>query len=79
MTCLWVVSKYLSFFFVFFLLFRLSIMFVFGFRYSPGMLRTDSLGRSHRSKIGKARLKYAIDESKRILGIPDDYLLGIVS
>lgn len=49
------------------------------FRYSPGMLRTDSLGRSHRSKIGKSRLKYAIEESKRILGVPDDYLLGIVS
>ncbi|CAM9994764.1 unnamed protein product, partial [Sphacelaria rigidula] len=46
--------------------------------YSPGMLRTDSLGRSHRSKIGKSRLKYAIEESKRILGVPDDYLLGIV-
>lgn len=29
--------------------------------------------------MGKARLKYAIEESKRILGIPEDYLLGIVS
>jgi phosphoserine aminotransferase len=36
------------------------------------------LGRSHRSKIGKARLQLAIDETKRILGIPDDYLVGIV-
>ena len=39
---------------------------------------TASLGRSHRSKLGKARLKKAIDDSKRILGLPDDYLLGIV-
>ena len=39
----------------------------------------ESLGRSHRSSVGKARLKYAIEESKRILGVPDDYLLGIVS
>lgn len=35
-------------------------------------------GRSHRSKIGKERLAYAIDETKRILGIPEDYLVGIV-
>ncbi|CAM9991084.1 unnamed protein product [Laminaria digitata] len=46
--------------------------------WSPSQLKTESLGRSHRSKVGKARLKYAIEESKRILGIPDDYLLGIV-
>mmetsp|Transcript_44914 Transcript_44914/g.54416 ORF Transcript_44914/g.54416 Transcript_44914/m.54416 type:complete len:426 (-) Transcript_44914:75-1352(-) len=37
-----------------------------------------TLGRSHRSKIGKERLALAISESKRILGVPDDYLLGIV-
>ena len=42
-------------------------------------LPLSSLGRSHRSKLGKARLKKAIDDSKRILGVPDDYLLGIVS
>jgi len=36
------------------------------------------LGRSHRSKLGKAKLKFAIEESKRILGLPSDYLLGIV-
>jgi phosphoserine aminotransferase len=41
-------------------------------------LSTDTLGRSHRSSIGKATLKKAIDESKRLLGLPDDYLLGIV-
>lgn len=40
--------------------------------------RTDSLGRSHRSKLGKARLNKAIEDTKRILEVPDDYLCGIV-
>ncbi|WP_299324606.1 phosphoserine transaminase [Parasphingopyxis sp.] len=46
--------------------------------WSLDKLSTDSLGRSHRSKLGKARLKYAIDLSREILGIPDNYLIGIV-
>ena len=41
-------------------------------------LKTDSLGRSHRSKVGKARLKYAIDLSRDLLGVPEDYLVGIM-
>ncbi len=36
------------------------------------------LGRSHRSKIGKARLKDAIDRTRALLGVPDDYRIGIV-
>ncbi len=36
------------------------------------------MGRSHRSATGKGRLKYAIDLSRELLGIPDDYLIGIV-
>jgi phosphoserine aminotransferase len=36
------------------------------------------VGRSHRSKIGKARLKAAIDQTREMLGVPDDYLVGIV-
>lgn len=36
------------------------------------------LGRSHRAKGGKAKLKEVIDRSKAILGIPSDYVLGIV-
>lgn len=36
------------------------------------------LGRSHRSKLGKSRLKLAIDDTKRILEVPKDYLVGIV-
>jgi phosphoserine aminotransferase len=36
------------------------------------------MGRSHRSKIGKERLALAISETKRILGVPEDYHVGIV-
>src|SRR5690606_21982121 len=36
------------------------------------------LGRSHRAKEGKARLKLAIDKTKEILGVPKDYLCAIV-
>ena len=46
--------------------------------YDLSLLRTDVLGRSHRSKLGKARLKKAIDDTRRILGVPSDYLIGIV-
>lgn len=41
-------------------------------------LNADVLGRSHRSLPGKARLKRAIDETRDILELPDDYLIGIV-
>jgi len=37
------------------------------------------LGRSHRSKPGKAKLKYAIDKTREVLGVPDDYRIGIVA
>ncbi len=36
------------------------------------------LGRSHRAKLGKAKLKEAIDKTREILGVPDDYRIGIV-
>ncbi len=36
------------------------------------------LGRSHRATEGKERLKLAIDTTKTVLGIPADYLVGIV-
>jgi phosphoserine aminotransferase len=40
---------------------------------------TDAvLGRSHRSKAGKAKLKRALDLTREILGVPADYRIGIV-
>ncbi|MBF6602943.1 MAG: phosphoserine transaminase [Sphingorhabdus sp.] len=46
--------------------------------WSLDKINTVAMGRSHRSATGKARLKYAIDLSRELLGIPDDYLIGIV-
>lgn len=46
--------------------------------WSLDKLKTASLGRSHRSAEGKGRLKYAIDLSRDLLGVPDDYLVGIM-
>lgn len=46
--------------------------------YALSNLRSDVLGRSHRSKLGKSRLKKAIEDTKHLLGVPDDYLVGIV-
>jgi phosphoserine aminotransferase len=40
---------------------------------------TDAvLGRSHRSKVGKAKLKRAIDLTRDVLQVPADYRIGIV-
>ncbi len=41
-------------------------------------LSSAVLGRSHRSKLGKGRLKDAIDRTRAVLGVPDDYLIGIM-
>jgi phosphoserine aminotransferase len=41
-------------------------------------LKTDTLGRSHRAKPGKARLKRAIDLTREVLEVPADYRVGIV-
>ncbi|MFW2541717.1 phosphoserine transaminase [Primorskyibacter sp. 2E107] len=41
-------------------------------------LQGAALGRSHRAKIGKDKLKAAIEETREILGIPADYHIGIV-
>ncbi len=46
--------------------------------WSVNALASAFLGRSHRSKPGKARLKQAIDLSKQLAGMPADYLLGIM-
>ena len=37
-----------------------------------------SLGRSHRSRLGKSRLQYAIDLTRSLLQVPADYRIGIV-
>src|SRR6201984_521852 len=37
-----------------------------------------ALGRSHRAKVGKAKLKLAIDLTREVLGVPADYRIGIV-
>lgn len=46
--------------------------------YALSALPTDSLGRSHRAKIGKARLAEAIERTRALLGVPADYRIGIV-
>ena len=46
--------------------------------WTPQNLPTTLLGRSHRSKPGKARLKRAIDLTREVLEVPADYRIGIV-
>jgi len=46
--------------------------------WSASALDDAVLGRSHRSAEGKAKLKEVIDLHRRVLGIPDDYRIGIV-
>lgn len=46
--------------------------------WSLEVLKDASLGRSHRSKPGKSKLKHAIDLTREILQVPDDYRIGIV-
>ena len=46
--------------------------------WSLDSLKDAATGRSHRAKIGKTKLAEVIDRSKKILGMPDNYLLGIV-
>jgi phosphoserine aminotransferase len=46
--------------------------------WSLDALHDAALGRSHRAKLGKNKLAEVIDRSKKLLGIPDTYVLGIV-
>ena len=46
--------------------------------FNVSKLADAPLGRSHRAAVGKARLKAAIDGTRQILDIPDDYRIGIV-
>jgi phosphoserine aminotransferase len=46
--------------------------------WTPNLIDTAVLGRSHRSSLGKARLKLAIELTREVLEVPKDYLIGIV-
>jgi phosphoserine aminotransferase len=46
--------------------------------WTPDLLKNALTGRSHRSAEGKARLKRAIDLTRRVLDVPDTHLIGIV-
>ena len=46
--------------------------------WTPDKLATESLGRSHRAKIGKTRLQYCIDLMREVLQLPDTHRIGIV-
>ncbi|MBN9594771.1 MAG: phosphoserine transaminase [Afipia sp.] len=46
--------------------------------WTPQNLDQSALGRSHRAKVGKAKLKLAIDLTREVLEVPADYKIGIV-
>lgn len=46
--------------------------------WSLEVLEGAALGRSHRSKEGKSKLREVIDLTREVLAIPDDYRIGIV-
>jgi phosphoserine aminotransferase len=46
--------------------------------WSTDALKDAALGRSHRAKPGKAKLKEAIDRTRAILGVPDSHKIAIV-
>ncbi|MEG3181602.1 phosphoserine transaminase [Sphingomonas sp. LT1P40] len=46
--------------------------------WAPEKLDTQVMGRSHRSKLGKTRLRYAIDLMREMLKLPDTHRIGIV-
>src|SRR3546814_8066830 len=46
--------------------------------WSLGSLSEAAVGRSHRAKRGKTKLAEVIERSKKILGMPEVYRLGIV-
>lgn len=46
--------------------------------WAPEKLATESLGRSHRAKIGKNRLAYCIELMRELLNLPETHRIGIV-
>jgi D-3-phosphoglycerate dehydrogenase/phosphoserine aminotransferase len=47
--------------------------------YDLSKLPTNLLGRSHRSAPAKERINKSMRDAKKILGIPDDYQIGIIA
>jgi phosphoserine aminotransferase len=45
--------------------------------WTPTVLRDAALGRSHRAKVPKTKLKLALDLTREVLGVPGDYRIGI--
>src|SRR5712671_68038 len=46
--------------------------------WNPQNLKDAALGRSHRAKVGKAKLKLAIELTREVLEVPAGYKIGIV-
>src|SRR5690348_13342235 len=46
--------------------------------WNPQNLKDAALGRSHRAKLGKAKLKQAIELTREVLEVPANYKIGIV-
>lgn len=46
--------------------------------WSPEKLNAPTLGRSHRAKLGKARLREAIERTRALLEVPAEFRIGIV-
>ncbi|SFA98109.1 phosphoserine aminotransferase apoenzyme [Poseidonocella pacifica] len=46
--------------------------------FSLDQLQDAALGRSHRAAVGKDKLKAAIEKTREILGVPEEYRIGIV-
>src|SRR3982751_1365345 len=46
--------------------------------WNPENFKDAALGRSHRAKVGKAKLKLAIELTREVLGVPAGYRIGIV-
>jgi phosphoserine aminotransferase len=46
--------------------------------WSPAVLNGALAGRSHRSRAGRERLKRAVDQTRRVLRVPDGYEIAIL-
>src|SRR5271170_370488 len=46
--------------------------------WTPECLSDAAVGRSHRGSLGKGKIVELVDRSRQILGLPDDYRIGIV-